>query len=600
MDMTATGTGTPHPAALGRKPLPVWFLILLALALGLAMSWAGVRSVWLHNTFFDSDDAMQLVQVRNLLAGQNWFDLTIGRLDPPHGVFMHWSRIVDMPLALSIKTFELFMPADMAERLTRLVFPVLLQALLYAGVARVARRLAGADAVLPAIVLTLLSGPMYGQFQPGRINHSATQIVLFVFMLGTFVDALDPVRARRAAATGVLAALSLAISLENLPWIFVLAALAIGFWVARGAALRAAIIAFGLGLGGALPLVFVTTIGQAHWFDESCDAYSLAYLVPGLAGAVALVLLGLISPRLVNWPMRLGAALVAAGGVAASIALSKPICFLDPYHGIDPLLRELWLRHVEEALPLTRFFAMRPVTALSLSLPVFLGVAASVAACSVEKGLVRLQWFAVTALSGAGLLMCFWQIRILGFVGPIALLGGAWTITKLYEHFARTRWREIAALALLLVLPFSPVGWSLVAATVSDVPHAKARDACLATSAFAPLAQLPPGLIAAPIDLGSHILALTHHSVLAAPYHRDNHGNRVALDAFLASPDAAQNILRADKVTYVVNCPGMGELTALAKRAPDSLAARIIAGTPPAWLTLLSPRGLFQVFVIKP
>jgi len=598
--MTATGAGTPRPAAVGHKPLPVWILILLALALGLAMSWAGVRSVWLHNTFFDPDDAMQLVQVRDLLAGQNWFDLTIGRLDPPHGVFMHWSRVIDVPLALSIKTFELFMPADMAERLTRLVFPVLLQGLLYAGVARLARRLAGTDAVLPAILLTLLSGLMYAQFQPGRINHSATQIVLFVFMLGSFVDALDPARARRAAITGALAALSLALSLENLPWIFVLAALAIAFWVARGAAMRTTLVAFGLGLGAALPLAFVATIGQAHWFDQSCDAYSLAYLVPGLAGAAALVFLGLIPPRLVNWRMRLGAALAAAGGVAASIALGKPICFLDPYHGIDPLLRELWLQHVQEALPLTRFFAMRPVTALSLTLPVVLCVAASVAACIVEKGQARWQWLAVTALGGAGLLMCFWQIRIFSFVGPVALLGGAWIIAKLYARFAGTRWREASAFTLLLVLPFSPIGWALVATTVSDAPHEKARNACLATSAFAPLVQLPPGLIAAPIDLGSHIVALTPHSALAAPYHRDNHGNRVALDAFLAPPHAAQGILRADKVTYVVNCPGMGELNALAKRAPESLAARIVAGMPPAWLAPLPQHGLFQVFVIKP
>ncbi|WP_297298951.1 hypothetical protein [uncultured Methylovirgula sp.] len=598
--MTAKSAETPRPAAVGRAPLPVWLLILLALALGLAMSWTGARGVWLHNTFSDPDDAMQLVQVRNLLAGQNWFDLTIGRLDPPHGVFMHWSRVIDVPLALSIKTIGLFMPADMAERLTRLLFPLMLQGLLYAGIARLARRLAGPHAILPAIVLTLLSGLMYAQFQPGRINHSATQIVLVVFMLGSFVEALEPARGSRAALAGLLAALSLSISLENLPWILVLGALAIGFWIAGGAALRSALIAFGLGLGAALPVAFVATIGQAHWLDASCDAYSLAYLVPGLAGAAAIVLLGFLSPRLANRPARLAAALVATGGVAASVALSKPVCFLDPYHGIDPLLRELWLRHVEEALPLSRFFAMRPVTALSFTMPVVLGFTASVAACIVEKDQARRPWLAVSALTGAGLIMCFWQIRIFGFVGPIALLGGAWLIARLYERVAQTRGRALSAGAWLLVLPFSPVGWALAATAFSETPQQQPRNACLATSAYAPLAQLPPGLIAAPIDMGSHILALTPHSVLAAPYHRDNHGNRVALDAFLAPPDAAQNILRADKVTYVVNCPGMGELNALAKRAPDSLAAHIIAGTSPAWLTPVPQRGLFQVFVMKP
>src|SRR5580704_17752580 len=172
MEMTEAATKT-LPAAAQGKSLPVSLLILLALALGLVMSSADLFSVWQHGTFADSDDAMQLVEVRNFLGGQNWFDLTVARLDPPHGVFMHWSRFNDAPLALMIKTFELFMPADAAERATRICYPLLLHGLLYVGVARLARLLAGRAAVLPAIVLTLLSGMIFTQFQIGRINHSA-------------------------------------------------------------------------------------------------------------------------------------------------------------------------------------------------------------------------------------------------------------------------------------------------------------------------------------------------------------------------------------------------------------------------------------------
>ena len=36
-----------------------------------------------------TDDAMRLVEVRDLIAGQGWFDLMQHRLDPP-GVSMHW------------------------------------------------------------------------------------------------------------------------------------------------------------------------------------------------------------------------------------------------------------------------------------------------------------------------------------------------------------------------------------------------------------------------------------------------------------------------------------------------------------------------------
>ncbi|MEJ0050753.1 MAG: hypothetical protein WDN02_06035 [Methylovirgula sp.] len=601
MEMTEAATEA-LPAATRSKPLPVSILILAALALGLVMSSADLHSVWQHGTFADSDDAMQLVEVRNFLAGQNWFDLTVARLDPPHGIFMHWSRFIDAPLALLIKTFELFMPVDAAERLTRICFPLLLQGLLYVGIARLARQLAGKAAILPAIVLTLLSGMNYTQFQLGRINHSASQIVLLVFMLGSFIDALDPAHARRAAFVGILAAISLAISLENLPWIFVFAALAIIFFVVRGAEMRTHLIAFGVGLGVALPLTYVATIGPARWLDESCDAYSLVYFVPGLAGAAMLILLGTVSLWLKSVPARIGVAFAATLCVGGAVAFGKPICFLDPYAGIDPLLRDVWLKNVEEALPLSRYFIMRPSAAIIMLMPVLFGFAAVVAACRMERGLARLRWLTIASLAAAGLLMCFWQIRIFSFVGPVALLGGAWAIARWRDRLSRGRWHEASALALILVLPFSSIGWALAAMGFPSPAQKQehARAACLASSAFVPLAQLPPGLIAGPIDAGSHILALTPHSVLAAPYHRDNHGNRVALDAFLAAPAQAQSILRADNVRYVVNCSGFGEMKALAKRAPNSLAMHIVANTPPAWLAPFPSSGAYQVFVIRP
>src|ERR1700704_7183794 len=53
-----------------------------------------------------TDDAMRLVEVRDLLAGQGWFDLTQYRLDPPAGGVMHWSRIVDVPIAFLIQILQ--------------------------------------------------------------------------------------------------------------------------------------------------------------------------------------------------------------------------------------------------------------------------------------------------------------------------------------------------------------------------------------------------------------------------------------------------------------------------------------------------------------
>ncbi len=580
--------------------IPLWLLIGLALALGCVLSFPGAHKVWQDGTFFDSDDAMQLVQVRELLAGQNWFDMTIGRLDPPHGVFMHWSRVIDLPLAPMIKSFGLVLPVETAERLTRLLFPLMLQGLLYAAVAWLARVLIGAQAILPAIALTLLSGMVFGQFQPGRIDHSAPQIVLLMFMLASLVDAVDPVHARRAAIAGALAALSLAISIENLPFIVALGALFVALWVGRGATMQKALASFGIGLGLALPVTFVTTIGRAHWFDAACDAYSLAYLMPDLAGAAAMIALAAASSRLQGGFARLCAAGLAAAAIIAAAVLVKPICFYDPYTGIDPLVRQIWLKNVEEAMPLSRFLRQESFTAAIYALPIALGFAATIAAVFHEKGLARLRWLIVAPICAIGVALSCWMIRVIGFAGPIALLGGAWCIVRVHEILMTTKWREAAMLAFVLILPFSPIGWALVLTQDSQAAKREDRAACLASAAFTPIAELPPGIVLAPIDAGSHVLALTPHSVLAAPYHRNNHGNRAALDAFLSEPDVARRVLRANHVTYVVTCAGLKETDALAARAPNGLAAALTRGETPNWLKPLPRNGPFQVFVIQP
>ncbi len=77
---------------------------------------------------------------------------------------------------------------------------------------------------------------------------------------------------------------------------------------------------------------------------------------------------------------------------------------------------------------------------------------------------------------------------------------------------------------------------------------------CFQTDIYQRLGQLPHGLVAAPIDAGAHILALTHHSVLAAAYHRNNAGNRKVFDLFTADPDKASSLMRESGIRYIVFC----------------------------------------------
>ncbi|MGJ3628423.1 hypothetical protein AB5I41_18450 [Sphingomonas sp. MMS24-JH45] len=60
--------------------------------------WAAIQ----YFSMGDTDDNMRMMQVRGLLAGQGWFDLTNYRLNPPAGFNIHWSRLVDLPIAALI------------------------------------------------------------------------------------------------------------------------------------------------------------------------------------------------------------------------------------------------------------------------------------------------------------------------------------------------------------------------------------------------------------------------------------------------------------------------------------------------------------------
>jgi hypothetical protein len=68
---------------------------LVACAWFMIEKWSSIRFFFLP----DTDDNMRMMQVRGLLHGQGWFDLRQYRMNPPWGANIHWSRLVDLPIA---------------------------------------------------------------------------------------------------------------------------------------------------------------------------------------------------------------------------------------------------------------------------------------------------------------------------------------------------------------------------------------------------------------------------------------------------------------------------------------------------------------------
>lgn len=543
---------------------------------------------------------MRAVQMRDLLAGRDWFDMTAQRLDPPNGVFMHWSRVVDAPLAALDWAFRVFLTPERAERATRLAFPFGCLAALFALTIWNARLLGGAATRLPALWLTFLSAPMFVQFAPGRIDHHAPQIVLLLATFGFFILGLDKERSRAMAFAAATMALSFAISLENMPFFVMLIAALPGLFIVEGAGAKSRLVWFALGTIVSFPLSFVATIGASRYAISTCDAYSAVHLQAILIGAAGLLALALFAPRVEDRNRRVIATALAAAAILASIAITAPHCFGDPLGGLDPLLRDLWLSHVVEAKPLAAFANDRS-TLLSTALPIVLGFAAALVAAGSEQGVARWRWGAAAAAIGIGFAAACWQVRVFSSVTPLAVAPLAFAAVSASRRFG-SRYSPLlqASLTAVICLAVSPIGLALTLQPERE-SSLEPQRACLGAEAFAPLTTLPAGKIVAPIDVGAHLLAFTPHSVFAAPYHRNDRGNRIVIDAFLAEPREAERVLRAAQADLILWCAKGKTGDELVERAPSGLAAALARGDVPAWLEKIPLDGTpFHVFALRP
>ena len=202
--------------------------------------------------FRDPDDAMRLQQVRDWIGGQPFWDISQHRVSPPVGGPMHWSRLVDMPIAALILLLRPLLGASLAELVACAVVPLLLLGSLTAALFVAARRIGEDRLALLAVALLLTSPTILVQLRPLRIDHHGWQIIMAAVALA---GALDPHGRRGGIVAGLALALWLQISSEGLPYAALFGALfAARQWFDRDETPR--LIGFAMALGGvALPML---------------------------------------------------------------------------------------------------------------------------------------------------------------------------------------------------------------------------------------------------------------------------------------------------------------------------------------------------------
>ena len=531
----------------------------------------------------DTDDNLRMSQVRALLGGQDWFDLRQYRLNPPTGANIHWSRLVDLPIAGLILLVRPFVGSADAERIAMAAAPMIPLLVLLFGAALTVRRLVDPRAYPLAFIALFSAGSASGMFMPTRIDHHGWQLALLSLAVAGMAD---PKRARGGATLGIATALSLSIGLELLIYLAILGTATVLFWIddrdeKRRLSAYAVTLAGGTALGF---LVFASNVNR----QVVCDALSPVWLSDALLGGALLFVIAALSPA--DWKRRFALAAGAGVAIAAFHALMWPHC-LSRLEGVSPEVQQLWLSHVREARPIYRHGWQ---TALGVSAIPVTGIIGWLLLAWTKRHdpeLLRRILASAAPLLAAALLL-LWQTRtgpaaqVLGVAGATALILVAvpWTWGS---RFAAVR---VLATFLLIVLglgaavPFASQFYPVKKKTPTELAVDKANRQCTSLWGMKAVAQQPKGMVFTFVDLGPRLITVTHHDAVTGPYHRNGEQIGDVMKAFRGKEAQAHALIGKYRSDYLLICPNMSTATIFRSEAPNGFYGQLIKGKVPAWL----------------
>lgn len=538
----------------------------------------------------DTDDNMRIAQVRALLAGQGWYDLRQYKLNPPVGFNIHWSRLVDLPIAGIILALRPLVGGILAEKAAVAIAPMLPLGVALYALMLTARRLIDPNAWLVAVPILGCAGTALMMWAPLRIDHHGWQLAFLMVMIA---GSADRDRLRGGVTTGIATALSLVIGLEMLPYLALGGIMTVLAWVRDdAAALR--LRGYGIALAGGCALgyaVFASNDNRGY----VCDVLSPVYLSTMLTAGGIAVLLSFLPLRVRTG--RFIVALLAGLALAAAFALVWPDCLGRPER-ISPELEQNWFQYINEAKPMWSHGYKRYVPVFSLAIVGTIGGLAGLWQNRFNERVMAWATAAAMSLAATGLL--FWQTRAGAAAQLLAVPGAAWLGWHLLRFTignSRMLVRILGTVAAFMVV--SGLATSVIVQAVPEKPQSKARKLvasanrkCPTLPALAPIARLPAATVLTFVDMGPRLIAVTHHSAIAGPYHRNGDAILDVQHSFRSKdPAVAHAVMQRHGATLLLLCPGMSESTIYASQNPDGFYKQLIGGKVPEWLkTVPLPR----------
>lgn len=570
----------------------LWVLLMWAAAASafIFQRWGSIH--WF--ALGDTDDNLRLLQVRAWLNGQDWYDLRQYKLNPPLGADIHWTRLIDLPIAALILIGRMFTTPIGAEKFAVAVAPLIPLMVAMTGVALTARRLVDPRAAALAAFLLIFCQSTMSMFMPLRIDHHGWQLAALAVMMAGLAD---PKQVRGGMTVGLASAVSMTIGIEMIAYLAIAGAVTALRWIVNpNERMRLRAYALSLTVG-----IVAGYFGFASYDNAlaRCDALTPVWAYTLVVAGIFLGLLSLSSARSIRG--RFALATMAGAVLVAGFVLLWPQCAGRP-EGVSLELNQLWLSNIREAKPLY-------MQSLATILP------ASLAALGIIGGLIAVfraryksAWLSIVLLSLCAGALMMWQTR----ASPAALMlsvPGATAFCLMIMGSLRRRliWPATLLISALLLIFVSGIGVQIINRMMPISPPKpnmiavnNANRQCPTLPALRPIAKLPATTIFTFVDLSPRLAAMTHHKAIAGPYHRNGEAILDVQHAFRGTADAARAIIKRHGATLLLICPNLSESTIYKVQNPDGFYAQLIGGKVPTWLDPMplpagSPYKLWRV-----
>lgn len=548
---------------------------------------------------YGPDAYLRLARVADWLNGDAWYATAFPLLNPPDGLHLHWTRLMDLLLAAGALPLSLFLPLE--------------QALLYWG-GFISPVLAG----LTVIALSPLLRPMMGAgwflflvffvmgLQPtvisytfvGRPDHHALLLLLFTLSFSLTVrDAMEPSRRFLPGLAGITAALGLWVSPEALVGIGITLAVPGLIWLATGdrrALWSAATFTSALATGVTLALTLERPF--SGWMQLDLDRLSLVHWALVLAMAGTLEGIRRIPQRAKrSVPWRIWLSLWVVGLPATVMAVFFPRFFHGPYADLDPAIVDIWFRYISEIqslIPTDLLSLGETVLILGPGLPALLfGV--WLFRTSTEAPQARIMALAILVSLGGFTALSLHENRWAMYFG---LVVGPPLILLLKQIMAQGPRLPLAsgpgvplrAPLFLLIFLWHPVMFGILvslAGTDKAAASPTVAVSCDWQKVGALLRQQAdrlgrPLILFSENDQGPLLMYQSGQPVISGPYHRHSGGIFDTYRFFNTTDDKeAEAIARRWHADYVVFCP-KGDW----QKDGPALGRRLAKGWVPNWL----------------